>query len=205
MLELIGIPGVYRHHTTVDVEFSDHRGANEILLECTPLTALPQPQEPDQNVLSWVLVGQERLPAAVGVIVPSNEFNVLRGDLVMYLLDAHLPGTYVPAGQVQVLHPLQSEFTEVSMIDTTGYEGHRNIALDAIDSNPGWNKGENLSNQVNECIGVIVLVLACLPQLIEASATYDERRVYFQAIGSELRVLKVFLEPLYVSLDPHVR
>ena len=50
------------------------------------------PEEAHQDVLLGVLVAEEGLPAAVGRVVPPDQLDLVRSDLVVDLLDAHLPG-----------------------------------------------------------------------------------------------------------------
>ena len=76
--------------------------------------------------------------------------------------------------------------------------------MDSVDSDPGRDEGENLGDQVDESIGIIVLVFACSPEFVQASASDNQRGVDLQAVRSELRILKVFLEAFYVPLDAHV-
>ena len=47
------------------------------------LGALAEPQQTNQDVLFRVLVGQEGLPAAVGIVVPTNQLNLRRNTICL--------------------------------------------------------------------------------------------------------------------------
>jgi hypothetical protein len=51
------------------------------------LRTLPQPQQPNEDVLLWIFVRQEGLPPAVGSIVPPQELDGLRADFVVDFVD----------------------------------------------------------------------------------------------------------------------
>lgn len=48
---------------------------------------LPQSEKSNQDISLRILVGQERLPAPVGSVVPTEQLHRLRTDLVVYLVD----------------------------------------------------------------------------------------------------------------------
>ena len=54
--------------------------------ECALVRTLPEPQETDQDILRGVFVGQERLPAAVGGVVSSQQLDGLGSHFVVYLV-----------------------------------------------------------------------------------------------------------------------
>ena len=61
--------------------------ADELRAECALVGALAKPQEADQDVPLRVFVGEERLPTPIRGIVAPKEFDGLRADLVMNLMD----------------------------------------------------------------------------------------------------------------------
>ena len=78
VLELGGVAPADGHHGAVDVELADDGAAVPQLRAERGAPALAQPQQPDEDVLLWVLVRQERLPAPVGSVVTANQFDLRR-------------------------------------------------------------------------------------------------------------------------------
>ena len=54
---------------------------------------------------------------------------LVRINLLVNLFDSHLPRAHVAAGEVELFHATQGQLSQVPMVDTRGYQGHRNIAL----------------------------------------------------------------------------
>ncbi len=80
VLKLGRVPPAHGHHGPVDVQLSDDALARE--LGTVGLgRAVPEAQEADEDVLLGVFVGEERLPAAVGVVVASDELHVVGTNL----------------------------------------------------------------------------------------------------------------------------
>lgn len=77
VLEARGVPGADGHHATVHVQLADDGAAASCQLgpECG-LGAAPQPQQAHQDILGGVLVGEERLPPAVGHIVSPHQLHL---------------------------------------------------------------------------------------------------------------------------------
>lgn len=123
----------------------------------------------------------------------------------MNLLYADLSGPHVPAWQVEVLHSFEGELSQVSVVDARGNQWHWYIPLNTIDTDPWWNERQDFGYKINQRIWIIVLVLARLPQFIEASASNNESRIDLEAIGTEGRVLKILPKALNVPLVSHVR
>lgn len=72
MLELVGVARVNWDNATIDMQLSHHRCVDELRLKCPCNTTLTQAEEADKNVLIWILIAEERFPAAVSVIVASD-------------------------------------------------------------------------------------------------------------------------------------
>lgn len=94
MLELGWIPAVHRHGCAVDMQFPHDTAStfgtflpHELRPECSLVRALAQPQETDQDVSLGVFVRKERFPASVCGVIPSQQFDTLWPDLVVYLVD----------------------------------------------------------------------------------------------------------------------
>jgi hypothetical protein len=62
----------------------------------------------------------------------------------------------------------------------------------------------DLSNNIYQDLRSIVLVFSRLPELVQASASNDQRRVNLQTVRTKCRVLKVFLKPFQISVATHV-
>ena len=58
---------------------------------------LPQPQQPNQYILLGILVRQKSLPPSVRYIISPDQLDIVRVDLVVYLLHPHLPSSNVLA------------------------------------------------------------------------------------------------------------
>lgn len=76
MLELAGVSAADGDHAAVDVQLADDRHAAFQLRAEGLRRAATQPQEADQNVLLRILVGQERLPAAISHVVPTDHLHL---------------------------------------------------------------------------------------------------------------------------------
>ena len=63
-----------------------HLAPHQLRTERALVGALPQPKEADEDISLRILVGQERLPAAVRSIVPTKQLHGLRSDLVVNLV-----------------------------------------------------------------------------------------------------------------------
>lgn len=72
MLELAGVSAADGDNAAVDVELADDGGAAFELGSKGLRRAAPQTQQADQDVLLWVLVRQEGLPAPIGYVVSSH-------------------------------------------------------------------------------------------------------------------------------------
>lgn len=76
MLKLAGVSAAHRDHTAVYVQLADDGHASFQLRSKGLRRAAPQSQQANEDVLLWVLVGQERLPATVGHIVPPHQLHL---------------------------------------------------------------------------------------------------------------------------------
>lgn len=76
VLELAGVAAAHWDHAAVDVQLADDGHASFQLGSEGLGRAAAQAQETDQDVLLWVLVGQEGLPAAVGHVVPPDQLHL---------------------------------------------------------------------------------------------------------------------------------
>mmetsp|Transcript_32404 Transcript_32404/g.49570 ORF Transcript_32404/g.49570 Transcript_32404/m.49570 type:complete len:387 (-) Transcript_32404:89-1249(-) len=123
----------------------------------------------------------------------------------MNFLDANFSCSDVSARQVQVLHPLQSKFSQVAVVNSGSDERHRDISLNSVDSYPGRHQRQDFGDQINESVWIVVLILASLPELVEASTSDNKGRIYFQTICTECWVLEVLLEAFNISFITHIR
>jgi len=206
VLELLGVAGVDRDHGAVDVQLADHRGgaADEFLAEGFA-GELAEPEEADEDVLVRVFVAEEGLPASVGVVVSADEFDLVWPDLGVDVFDADFSGAHVSAGDVHVAHLLEGEFADVAVVDACGHQRHGDVSLDAVHADPRRHQREHLRDDLDQVVRVVVLVLAVLPELVEAGASDDERGVDLEAVGAEVGVFEELLEAFEVALDAHVR
>eukprot|EP00192_Tetraselmis_astigmatica_P006272 CAMPEP_0117680824 /NCGR_PEP_ID=MMETSP0804-20121206/18590_1 /TAXON_ID=1074897 /ORGANISM="Tetraselmis astigmatica, Strain CCMP880" /LENGTH=441 /DNA_ID=CAMNT_0005490411 /DNA_START=369 /DNA_END=1691 /DNA_ORIENTATION=- len=206
VLELLLVPCRDRHCSAVNVQLPDD-GAASLKLRLPvrlPPCALPQPEQPHQDVLLWVLVRQEGLPPPVGCVLPPHQLHGIRLNLVVDVLDAALPGPDVPTVEPEAAHAGQRQLPEVALLHATGHQGHGDVALDAVDSYPRRDHCKHSGNQINQLLGRVVFVQPLLPQLVQAGAADDQGRVQLEAVCAELRVLKELPEALKVPLPPHV-
>ena len=90
MLELGRVPGSDWNNAAVNVKLSHHRTASLELRPVALLRKLSEPEEPDEDGLLWVLVAEKGLPTSVGCVVTPHQFNFIRSDLVVDLLDSNL-------------------------------------------------------------------------------------------------------------------
>lgn len=120
VLELAGVSAADGDNAAIDVELADDWGSAFELGSEGLRWAATQAQQADQNILLWVLVGEEGLPAPVGHIVPPHQLHLrmhkgnqephdvpvsvgtpslqasrylVRSDFVMDLLNAHFSGS----------------------------------------------------------------------------------------------------------------
>ena len=92
MLELCGVAPVHGHGRAIHMQLSDDAASallppDQLRPERALVRTFAQTEQPDQNVAFRVLVRQERLPASVGGVVPAEQLNRLRADLMMNLVD----------------------------------------------------------------------------------------------------------------------
>lgn len=83
MLELAGVSAAHRDDAAINVEFAND-GCASFQLRAEGLRgAATQAQQADQDVLLRVLVGEERLPAAVCHIVPPHQLHLGRHSCLL--------------------------------------------------------------------------------------------------------------------------
>ena len=95
MLELGWVPGGHWNNTAIHVELSDHRAASLELRPVALFRELSEPEEPNEDVLLWVLVAEESFPTPVGRVVSPHQFNLVRSDLVVDLLNSNLMSEWI--------------------------------------------------------------------------------------------------------------
>jgi hypothetical protein len=88
--------------------------------------ALAQSEQANEDVLCGVFVGEEGFPAAVGDVVSTDEFDLLRGvdrrdgyfgtDFMVDFLHANFASSHVSTGQIEVFHALESQLAQVAVI-----------------------------------------------------------------------------------------
>lgn len=76
MLELARVSAAHGHHAAVHMQLADDRHASFELRAEGLRGAAAQPQQANQDVLLRILIGQERLPAAVGHIVSPYQLHL---------------------------------------------------------------------------------------------------------------------------------
>lgn len=76
MLELAGVSAADGDDAAVNVQLADDGHASFQLRPERLWGAAAQTQQANQDVLLWILVGQEGLPAAVGDVIPSNQLHL---------------------------------------------------------------------------------------------------------------------------------
>lgn len=124
----------------------------------------------------------------------ASELDYLIGpDTVMDVLDADLAGAHVAALGAKVLHTLEGQLTQVSVLDARGDQGHGDVPLDAVHARPRRNQGQDFGHQVDQGIGVVVFVLARLPQLVEPRPANHQRWIKLESVRAERRILKELL------------
>src|SRR5690242_848570 len=194
VLELFGIPGVHWHCTAVDVKLPHQtsRLTCQLLPEGVLLGALPQPQQCNQNILFRVLVRQKCLPPAVGCVVAAHKFHLIGPDLVLHFIDAHFACPHVTTCSAKVFHTRQRKLPQVAILDSRRDERHGDVALHAVDARPRRYKSKNSGNNVDQCVGCVVFVSSCPPELVQSRAANDECRIDLEAVGAEIGICKVF-------------
>ena len=125
---------------------------------------------------------------------------------------ANLAVSYVSAFRTKVLHPRQSQLTEVTVLDTGRDEWHGDIALNTIHSRPRRHESHDTRHNIDQSVGWVILVLPRSPQLIQSCAPDHKGGVELQPITPERRVLEKLLElpdiPLHAAVGQirhHVR
>ncbi len=196
MLKLPRVPRVHRHRHAIHMQLphQTRRLAGQLLAKRILLGTLAQPQQRDQDILLGVLIREERLPPAVGGIVPPDQLDLVRPDLVLDLVDAHLTGAHIATGRSKVLHAREGQLAQVAVLDARRDQRHGDVALDAVDAGPGGHEGEDARDKVDEAVGGVVLVAARAPELVEARAADDEGRVDFEPVGAEGGRLEILAE-----------
>lgn len=76
MLELAGVSAADGDHAAVNVQLADDGHASFQLRTEGLWRAATQTQQANQDVLLWVLVGEEGLPAAVGHVVSPHQLHL---------------------------------------------------------------------------------------------------------------------------------
>ena len=104
-----------------------------------------------------------------------------------------LPVPDIPALDSEVLHPPQRELSQVSILDSTRDERHRDVSLDPVDSRPWRDEGHDPRDDVHERVRRVVLVLSGLPELVQTGTSDDERRVQLQSVRTVGGILEVLL------------
>lgn len=84
MLELAGVSAADRDNAAVNVELPDDGGTAFQFRTEGLRRAAPQTQQANQDVLFWVLVGEEGLPATVSHIVPPHQFHLSAHSLLVH-------------------------------------------------------------------------------------------------------------------------
>jgi hypothetical protein len=124
----------------------------------------------------------------------ASELDYLIGpDTVMDVLDADLAGAHVAALGAKVLHTLEGQLAQVSVLDARGDQGHGDVPLDAVHARPRRNQGQDFGHQVDQGVGVVVFVLARLPQLVEPRPANHQRWIKLESVRAERRILKELL------------
>ena len=77
------------------MELSDHRAASLELRPVALFRELSEPEEPNEDVLLWVLIAEESFPTPVGRVVSPHQFNLVRSDLVVDLLNSNLMSEWI--------------------------------------------------------------------------------------------------------------
>jgi hypothetical protein len=111
----------------------------------------------------------------------------------MDVLDADLAGAHVAALGAKVLHTLERQLAQISVLDARGDQGHGDVPLDAVHARPRRNQGQDFGHQVHQGVGVVVFVLARLPQLVEPRPANHQRRIKLESVRAERRILKELL------------
>lgn len=139
MLELVGVSCVNRDHRSVNVKFS-YQGAFWTKFRPEGVwAAFPQAKQTDKNVLLWILVRNEGLPAFIGNIISTNQLNVLRLDLEVHFLDPHLPRSHISAGNVHLPHLSEGQLSQIAFLHSGSDQRHWNISLNSVHSHPWRN------------------------------------------------------------------
>lgn len=76
MLELAGVSAADGDNAAVDVQLADDGHASFQLRTEGLGGAAAQTQQADQDVLLWILVGEEGLPAAIGYVIPPHQLHL---------------------------------------------------------------------------------------------------------------------------------
>jgi hypothetical protein len=82
MLEFLWISRVYWCCGTIHVQLSDQTAASRHADKLFPvravLGALSESEQADEDILAWVLIGEECLPSSIRGVIPSEQFHILR-------------------------------------------------------------------------------------------------------------------------------
>mmetsp|Transcript_25322 Transcript_25322/g.48383 ORF Transcript_25322/g.48383 Transcript_25322/m.48383 type:complete len:420 (-) Transcript_25322:550-1809(-) len=205
MLESSWIPARDRHCRSVHVKLPhDGRRHLRYLRPKRHRTRLPQPQQPDQNILQRILVRQKRLPPSVRHVIPPYQLHVVRTHRLLYLLHPHLPRPNILARQVQIPHPRQRQLAEIAVLHPARHQRHGNIALDAVHPRPGGYHGHDAGGEFHELIGSVIPVPSRLPQFVQTRAAYDQCGVELEAVGAEGGILEEFAEAGEIPFESRV-
>ena len=105
-----------RHGAAVHVELAYDRAVLLDLGTERGLGALAQSQQADENVLLGIFVRQEGLPATVGDVVAADQLHLVGNHFVVDLLDADLARSDIAACEAQVLHSIERQLAQVSVL-----------------------------------------------------------------------------------------
>lgn len=84
MLELAGVSAADRDDAAVNMELPDDGGTAFQFGTEGLRRAAPQTQQANQDVLLWVLIGEEGLPATVSHVVPPHQFHLSARSLLVH-------------------------------------------------------------------------------------------------------------------------
>mmetsp|Transcript_28206 Transcript_28206/g.66154 ORF Transcript_28206/g.66154 Transcript_28206/m.66154 type:complete len:223 (-) Transcript_28206:545-1213(-) len=164
MLEPGGVATCNRHGCSVNMQLTYNGGGSLGYLGAEGhRTGLSQAQQSNENVFLWIFICEESLPPTVGYVVSSNQLHIFGVHLLVNLLHADLPCSDILARQIKIPHPGQGEFTQMTMLHTTGHQRHGNVSLDAINTSPWRDHGQYRRRQLDELLRRVVFVPSSLP------------------------------------------
>mmetsp|Transcript_23674 Transcript_23674/g.35110 ORF Transcript_23674/g.35110 Transcript_23674/m.35110 type:complete len:326 (-) Transcript_23674:619-1596(-) len=205
MLEFNRVPSRNRNCRSIYMQFTNNgRRHFRYLWPKSHRTRLSQPKQTNQNILFRIFIRKKRFPPPIRNIISSQQLHTLGINLFMNLLHPNLPHTNILTRQIQIFHPRQRQLPQVSMFHPRTHQRHGNIPLNTVYTSPRRNHGHNRRHKLHQLLRCIIPIPPRLPQFIQSRPPNDKGWIKLQPIRSKHGILKVFLEPLQIPIQPRI-